>query len=94
MDTNKEILELKKEYLEKSERLDTKIYFAFLAASFSLFGLSFKQSTLFWGILTIYAAGILFIITVAMGIIIERYRKRQFNKLISEVKNENFSDVD
>ena len=85
---NKEIIEVRKKYLEQIEKFDSKVYFTLLSFSISMIILNIKFPN-FLGIanLLLYFGGALFVITILLlELVLDFRRKKLFNDLIREIK--------
>ena len=77
----KELIELKKIYIEHLEKFNTKIYFSFLSLSITLFVLHFTSDISFWWGISFFAA------TMIIESIWDNIRLRNFNSMIRQINN-------
>jgi len=88
MNKEQEILELKKLYLTQFEKFETKVYFAWLSLFFGLF--------LAWiyGKVDGYLVLIIAIFTCFLDRVVDCWRKKQYNKVIREIKSANLGEIE
>ena len=91
----KEIINVKKQYLDQIEKFDSKIYFTFLSVSISLVLLNFKYDIIFniSNLLLYSGIGLFLITTLFLESILDNRRKKVFNELINEIKLGKFKEL-
>ena len=81
INSDKEILELKKMYIHQFEKFESKVFFAFLTLSVSLLILHFTAGISYW-----WGLGGLLVVTIILDSVLFFWRKKSFNNLIKEIK--------
>lgn len=87
MDKNKEILELKKVYLVQFEKFETKIFISWMSFVIGLL-IAWIYGKVDGGLVISVA-----LFTMFLDWLIEHWRKNSFNKVIKEIKDEDFEEI-
>ena len=87
MDKQKEILELKKLYIIQFEKFETKIYLSWFGFFLSIF------VAWVYGKISGYFVFLIAILTCLLDLIFQCWRKKAFNKIINEIKSNNFEEI-